>query len=670
MSLHTYVSGLSELFKGHAASHHGARPDVPDPFIELVAYLRALFNREDLLDPLTKEIEAIEMVDEENREGAYLHAYIGFEDILVANRPPITKREFTRATLRQEVRQHVKVAALPPLLQVLFLDPPQARLQVYLILLSKICKFIIGHIGESTCRDYVRNVTAGTVLANLVPATGPFGFQVDPRLSQVEPKELKFAWLKLFNGLYEQLIVGLGDRVARPAFEHEYDLVRQSFDYDILSELIEVFPRDITEKDRLQYLSREELEKKVIAATREEKDKRAIIEKLAKDLQDKVEDLNKSNTNILAYERALEEAKANVERQVAERTKQLLESQERLFKFLEIMPIGVFVFDRHGAPYYVNATLKRLIGNDIRDLVTLPPIKRAYQGESSSARDIEIDRGEKRIHLEVFASPIFDSANTVEFVIAAFHDITEEKVLERSREEFFSIASHELRTPLTAIRGLAWILEEEYAGKLEDKEFKTMINDIYSSSVRLIGLVNDFLNMSRLEQGRMVFKKEHFSMKELVEEVVKEYTIPAQEKGLYLKGMVEPTFPGNVFADRSKVKEVLINFIGNAMKFTEHGGLTIYLSQELRYALVRVADTGSGIPRENQALLFRKFQQAGRDIYARDMSQGSGLGLYISKLMIQGMGGSIGLESSAVEKGSIFFFSLPLEKPETSGTMK
>lgn len=671
MSLTSYFSSLSEFFKA-PHSPTGAsnlQKAVNDPFDGLIAYLRTLIFHEDLLAPLLKEYQSVNMIEPAGRDAAYLHLYAGFEELIISNKPPVTKKEHTRQTLRAEIREHINIEILPPFVRILFLEPSIARLQLYLLVLIHICNFITAHVSEDTCRDYIRSITAGTVLSNLAHPDGPLNLQLDQHLYTIDEHELRFAWLKLFNGLFEKMTASMGEKLVHPAFEQLYDIVKQSYDYDLISAIIEVFPHEVTEKDRLQYLSREELEKKVIEATREEKDKRAIIEKLARDLQEKVEDLHKSNINILAYEKALEEAKANVERQVAERTKQLLESQERLFKFLETMPIGVFVFDRHGGPYFVNAQLKRLIGNDMRDLVNLPPIKHAYQGESSSARDIEIDRGEKRIQLEIFASPIFDSTNAVEFVIAAFHDITEEKVLERSKEEFFSIASHELRTPLTAIRGLAWILREEYAGKLDDKEFKSMVNDVYTSSVRLISLVNDFLNMSRLEQGRMVYKNEEFDMKTLVEEVVKEYLMTAQQKNLYLKADIEAGFAGSVFGDRSKVKEVFINFIGNALKFTQKGGITIQLIREMSNALVRVVDTGGGIPRKNQALLFRKFQQAGKDIYARDMSQGSGLGLYISKLMVQGMGGSIGLEKSD-EKGSVFFISFPLAKKDASGTMK
>lgn len=671
MSIARYIQDLSSLF----GKPHETGPPQPtlDAYRDIINYMRSLFNREDLLEPLLKQYEDSKSLNEPDRAVAFVRLYAAFEEILVNNKPPIVKVEHpTKTSLRDDITARAKIQSLPLLVQVFFLKDQVRRNTLCFIVLHYIAQFISSHLGVQTCRQYIEDLVRGSAIEKLVnkDATGDQSFlQLDPSLFEINEQESRFLWQRIFNGLFTKATVSLGEKLVKEHFEHAYEIIKLTNDYSIISELFEVFPKEITEKDRLQYLSREELENQVVKATSEEKDKRAIIEKLNKDLQEKVEDLHKSNMNILAYEKALEEAKSNVERQVAERTKQLLESQERLFKFLEILPIGVFVFDRQGGPYYVNAALKHLIGNDVRDLEKLDPIKRAYQGESSAARDIEIDRGQKHIQLEVFAAPIFDSMNRVEFVIAAFHDITEEKVLERSKDEFFSIASHELRTPLTAIRGLAWILQQEYTEKVADPEFKTMVNDIYSSSVRLIGLVNDFLNMSRLEQGRMVFKNEPFKMRDLVDEVVKEYTIPAQEKGLYLKGDLAVGFDGPVVADRSKVKEVLINFIGNALKFTKEGGLTVYLSKELETALVQVADTGSGIPKNNQALLFRKFQQAGRDIYAREMSQGSGLGLYISKLMIQGMKGSIGLEKSD-EHGSVFFLSLPLANATHTSTIK
>ncbi|MBI1862950.1 hypothetical protein HYS00_02420 [Candidatus Microgenomates bacterium] len=424
MSIARYFQDLSDLF---------GKPHEPvgivaanDPFHMVITYLRSLINREDLLDPFVKEYDKSLTLNEKERIIAYVRLYASFEDVIVHNKPPVVKSEYTKASLRDDVAAHVAVDKLPLLVRLFFLKEPARRTTLCFVVLFYISEFVSSNLGAETCKRYIAELVKGSVFEKIIiPNSQPNSvfLQLDESLFTVNEQESRFLWLRIFLGLFEKVRASLGDRLVKQHFEQAYEMVKQTNDYQIISELFEVFPKDITEKDRLQYLSREELEKKVIEATREEKDKRAIIEKLAHDLQEKVGDLHSSNMNILAYEKALEEAKANVERQVTERTKQLLESQERLFKFLETIPIGVFVFDRRGGPYYVNATLKRLIGNDMRDLVNLLPIKRAYQGESSSARDIEIDRGEKRIQLEIFASPIFDSSNTVEFVIAAFHDL-------------------------------------------------------------------------------------------------------------------------------------------------------------------------------------------------------------------------------------------------------
>ena len=116
-----------------------------------------------------------------------------------------------------------------------------------------------------------------------------------------------------------------------------------------------------------------------------------------------------------------------------------------------------------------------------------------------------------------------------------------------------------------------------------------------------------------------------------------------------------------VMADKDRLKQVLINMIGNAFKFTETGGVYFEkFDSKDGTVSVDVRDTGSGIAVEQQPLLFRKFQQAGDSLYTRDTSKGTGLGLYISKLLIEGMKGSIGLRTSALKKGSVFYFSLPV----------
>lgn len=287
----------------------------------------------------------------------------------------------------------------------------------------------------------------------------------------------------------------------------------------------------------------------------------------------------------------------------------------------------------------------------------------------------------KELFLHIFISPIVMYKKSLEVLGAVIlvEDITQQKILERSKEEFFSIASHELRTPLTAIRGNASMIKQYCPQALQDPMLKEMIDDIQSSSIRLIEIVNDFLDASRLEQGKIGFRFASFDIKELIFEVFKELSSVAKEKNLNLS-LAQGDYP-LVYADRNRLKQVLINLVGNAIKFTEQGGITISLSEEApitkvssidqgfkasqhRFLKVLLADTGKGIPLPNQKLLFRKFQQAENNLLTRDNTRGTGLGLYISKLMIEGIGGRIWLEGSEVSKGSTFAFTLPIAETD------
>lgn len=243
-----------------------------------------------------------------------------------------------------------------------------------------------------------------------------------------------------------------------------------------------------------------------------------------------------------------------------------------------------------------------------------------------------------------------------------FEDVTERTMAERSKDEFFSIASHELRTPLTAIRGNTSMMLSYYGEQLKDPQLKEMVEDIKTSSMRLIEIVNDFLDTSRLEQGRMTFDLQDISISEIVNKVAKETSSVAQEKGNVIK--VDPHVADLplVRADANKLEQVIYNLIGNALKFTENGKIIIQAAEQSTHVKVRISDSGRGISTEGKKLLFRKFQQAGSSILTRDGTKGTGLGLYISKLILESMHGTIGLEHSEPGVGTAFFFTVPLAK--------
>jgi signal transduction histidine kinase len=296
-------------------------------------------------------------------------------------------------------------------------------------------------------------------------------------------------------------------------------------------------------------------------------------------------------------------------------------------------------------------------------------IKEKYQQclvERRTVSDREIAFNNKFLRLSV--APIYSSKELMTLIGAVIlvEDNTQAQNAQRSRDEFFSIASHELRTPLTAIRGNTALLQT-YRNRLDQKEVDAMIEDINSASVRLIGIVNDFLDTSRLETGKMTYKKEQLSLAELAQEAIKEYQTTGSLKMLYLT-FVPPASPlENVIGDRDRVKQVLINLVGNAVKYTDKGGVIVVLERDNGFIKVLVTDTGTGIPLDVQSGLFNKFQQGpAGETYTRDVIHGSGLGLYISKMMIEGMGGKIALEKSVSGVGSTFSFELPIVKEAIS----
>lgn len=361
-----------------------------------------------------------------------------------------------------------------------------------------------------------------------------------------------------------------------------------------------------------------------------------------------------------------------IERTVQERTLELRQEQARLTASINSLVVGFILTDPDGKIITKNPAVISIL-NLSEDIVSLSDIEKKLSGAiqlygyhkkvQEEAKPISLPNvtfGAK--YLRIFVAPIFLSGPGSDFLgtVILIQDQTEEKILERSKDEFFSIASHELRTPLTAIRGNTSMMMEYFKEELKSEELKEMLTDVYDSSVRLISIVNDFLDIGRLEQGRMQFRNEVFDLGALIEGVLKEYQVTGSRQKLYLRFEPPEKPVPPAYADKTRVKQVLINLVGNALKFTEEGGVTVRVYLYDGYVRVVVEDTGHGIPYENQMLLFRKFQQAGDSLFTRDTIRGTGLGLYISKLMMEGMGGTIGLQYSQPGKGSAFGFAVPI----------
>lgn len=250
-------------------------------------------------------------------------------------------------------------------------------------------------------------------------------------------------------------------------------------------------------------------------------------------------------------------------------------------------------------------------------------------------------------------SPVLDDDGNIEYFVGIERDISRERQLERAKDEFLSMASHELRTPLTAIDGIVSMIRDGDYGEV-NKNLVQPLDDINAASARLIALVNDLLNVSRIEAGRLKYDLAECDPNDDVQEVAGLLKGMLQSKKIDFS--IQHCPPTMVVADKNKVKQVMSNLVGNAIKFTEKGLITVRLVQEPEQVVIYIQDTGVGIKTEDKNKLFQKFEQLGSD---KSRQAGTGLGLYISKQICQKMGGDLWLDTSDYGKGSTFAFSLP-----------
>jgi signal transduction histidine kinase len=231
------------------------------------------------------------------------------------------------------------------------------------------------------------------------------------------------------------------------------------------------------------------------------------------------------------------------------------------------------------------------------------------------------------------------------------------KELDKMKDEFVSLASHELRTPMTAIKSYTWMLMQN--NMVQDVKAKEYLKHTYEATDRLINLVNDMLNVSRIESGRMVINLVPVDIKTLISEVITEMDPQLQKGGITVEFTPPEEVIPQVQADANKIKQVLINLIGNAIKFSTLGGkISILLGLENGMVKVTVSDTGKGILPEDMAKLFTKFGLVENNYSNYQSSQGTGLGLYICKSIIGLHGGKITAASKGRDQGSTFTFTL------------
>jgi two-component system phosphate regulon sensor histidine kinase PhoR len=277
-------------------------------------------------------------------------------------------------------------------------------------------------------------------------------------------------------------------------------------------------------------------------------------------------------------------------------------------------------------------------------------------GKQTSYEDLKLVTPRGMFRISANTSPIFDEDGHQLGAIVSFRDVTAEKSLDEQRAEFNAVASHELRTPLTIIEGFTYNLLSdkrlEYDGKT--KEYISQIDKAVNS---LIKLTNDILTVTKSSNNQIDAVFEKVDIKKTIKDAVENLKPKAKAKKLELNLNLPKDLP-IVLTDEGKFKEVMLNLVENAIKFTDKGSITIGASEnEKGIVLVKVTDTGEGVKEADQKRIFNRFYRV--NDFRTQKAGGTGLGLYISRTFITALGGRIGVNSE-IGKGSTFWFTIPV----------
>jgi PAS domain S-box-containing protein len=397
-----------------------------------------------------------------------------------------------------------------------------------------------------------------------------------------------------------------------------------------------------------------------------------------------VRDLRRQHNMAALLHDSVTQSRAEIER-LADRMWELEESEEHFRGLIDALGDIVVHRDREGRIVYVNSVMalllerdpQELVGRTLSDLginIGVVPDSAFSSGECLSSTDVEIRTASGTRWFSWIELSVRDKFDNAVSHRAIARDITARKQAEnaliaareraemanQAKSRFLATVSHEIRTPMNGIMGMAKLLADTRV----TPEQRTYVTAVSTSATALLALIEDLLDYSRIEAGRLELEPQAINVRELVQNVVELLATRAYGKGIGLGCHIEPDVPELLDADPGRMRQVLLNIVGNAVKFTDAGGVLVTVAVDRSQPRARlrfgVEDTGPGMNARDTARIFEEFEQG--DGTSTRRHGGTGLGLAISGRIVEAMGGTISVETE-LGKGSEFVVSLPFSAP-------
>lgn len=389
---------------------------------------------------------------------------------------------------------------------------------------------------------------------------------------------------------------------------------------------------------------------KVLRETyRELREAEKHLKKRTRELSKKVKELSETQTALINILEDAEEARKEVERE-RDIAKTIFDN------FLDILILlegdgKIKMVNLKGKNFFKEKIEKKYLEN-----INQPLIKKIAKIILKEGKIKEVKRKEISLNENTYFEISTLFLEKVGWLLI-IRDISREKIIEKLKTEFVSISAHQLRTPLSAIK---WTLRMLLDGDLGEitKEQREFLEKTYQSNERMIKLINDLLNVTRIEEGRFIYKKSLVDFRDVVEKIIETYRDEISRKEIKLKYR-KPEEKFSLFVDEEKISLAVQNLIDNAIRYTPQGGeIEVELKKGEKEILFKIKDSGIGIPEDQKERIFQKFFRAANAM--KFVTEGTGLGLFITKNIIEAHGGKIWFESKE-GKGTTFYFTLPIK---------